>query len=77
MQEGREERREEGMRTMLLDTAEIRFGTVDANVRESVDTIDSLSQLRELHRLALSVESSEKFEKELRRMIEQNSQSNE
>jgi predicted transposase YdaD len=50
-----------GLRAAILETLELRFHEVPYEVRESLEGITDLSQLRSLHRLAVTAPSLSAF----------------
>ncbi len=45
----------------VLDALEIRFGEIPYQLREAISTVSSDGKLKKLHRLAITVESLERF----------------
>jgi len=65
MQQGRQQGMQQGMqqgiREMLLETLQIRFGSVPETVREQLDDVEQIDELQTLHRLALTADSLTSF----------------
>ncbi len=51
----------QGHREDVLEVLEVRFGDVPYLVREAIDHVDSLPELKRLHRLAITVPSMSEF----------------
>jgi hypothetical protein len=57
-----EEGRQEGVREMLLDLLQVRFGDLTSDLIEKVEQIEEIDRLKALHREALAVGSLSAFE---------------
>lgn len=65
IEKGLEKGREEGRREAILDNLEARFGQVPNSVRSELTKVTDQARLRELIRLAATVESLEDFQTQL------------
>ena len=54
---GKEEGLIEGLRQSVIDAIEFKFGYVEDNVREKVNQISDVNQLKELHRKVILANS--------------------
>lgn len=64
-QMGREDGLREGRREAVFDTLEARFGPIPESIRTKLGNVSKLERLRELGRLAVTVESLEDFQQQL------------
>ena len=52
-QEGHQEGRQEGLQEAIIEALEIRFNSLPAGMRESINGITDLEKLRDLHHTAI------------------------
>ena len=64
-QQGRQEGFLEALKSMVLETVAIRFGSVSEDLIHTVNSITTRDTLRGLHRQAITVTSLEAFEEAL------------
>ena len=57
-----EEGKQEGVREMIIDSLQIRYGVISTELIEHLNQIDNIDMLKELHRKAITVESLSDFE---------------
>lgn len=65
LKEGLEQGLNQGRREAIFDTLEARFGQVPDSIRSKLEELSKLERLRELGRLAVTVESLEEYQRHL------------